>query len=434
MAKKVLLLLAIISMVAVLVPANILALKQVELTITYATGDPLTKQLTHDAVVAFMKAYPNVKFIEDLSAGTTAYADTLKVKDAVGEFPDVVEMRDTPMFVRAGKLAPLPKELYSLFESMIPVYGTVYTAPITAQYPNGILYNKKVFKANGWSENPKTYADFLKLCDKIKLSGVAPFVAGIKDIWHLGFWFGKFWVDNIGTKNPNWMADRYAGKVHFTDPDFAGGIKQLVELFTKGYAEAGFMSTTESQCPMILISGKAAMYYCGTFVFTQIMTADPSFDLGWFPLPDNAGKVKLLGGATPNGWALSTDAAKDPDKMGAFVRFVRFFFAKKQYTNFVASMNGFPTTKLRISYEVTSPAMQTILKIFPKAPKSLNWNNGVGANELPPPFRNWTYKKLQEAMIGSVTADQALKDMDAEFDRLAKDFNPSQLVPVKFNP
>ncbi|HEX7712571.1 MAG TPA: extracellular solute-binding protein [Bacillota bacterium] len=405
--------------------------KETKLTCIYATGDPLTKQLVHETIVKFMQRNPGIKISEDLSINTGAYADALKIKDSVGEFPDFVEMRDAPMFVRAEKLAPLPKELMGLYETTIPIYGTVYTAPFMAAAPNGVYYNKTFFKKNGLKE-PKTYAEFLQLCEKIKAKGVSPLVAGIKDIWHMGFLFGQFWVTDIASKNPNWIADRYAGKVHFTDADFADAMKQLVTLFTKGYVEPGYMSTTEAQCPSILVSGKVAMYYCGPHVIKQITDADPSFDLGWFPIPDAKGKVYLLGGATKDGWAISAQAAKDPAKVQAFVKFVKFFMAKPQYSKFVASGNYFPTSKQAITYKAT-PAMQSVLKAYAKAGKSLNWNQGVGANEIPPAFRNWTYKKVQEMLIGTVSVEDGLKQMDEEFDKEARDFNPTKFVPEKLS-
>ncbi|GJM76132.1 hypothetical protein HMSSN036_83480 [Paenibacillus macerans] len=50
-----------------------------------------------------MEANPQIK-IKDISETTSAaYLDWLKTKDAVGEFPDLVEMRDTEVFADAGK-------------------------------------------------------------------------------------------------------------------------------------------------------------------------------------------------------------------------------------------------------------------------------------------------------------------------------------------
>ncbi len=399
--------------------------KEVKLTMSYAGGDPLTKQLIHDIVTAFMKANPHIK-IEEFPSGSGAYTDFLKVKDSVGEFPDVVEMRDTALFVRAGKLAPLPRDIVSLFAATIPVYGADYTAPMVGLNTSGIMYNKKFFKQNGFTE-PKTYGEFLQLCEKIKAKGVAPLVIGMKDIWHIGFWFSKYWLDEIGIKNPNWIADRYAGKVKFSDPDFARAMNGLIDLFKKGYVEPGYMSTSESQCPAILISGKAAMYYFGTNVFKQLEEADPNFEYGWFFIPDAKGKFNIMGGPTSQGWALSAECAKDPAKYKAGAQFIKFFFAKKQYTYFLENMNAFPTTKAKISWNMT-PNMKKVFQYYtgPKYPKGLNWNNGAGMNELPPAFRNYTYKLIQEMSLNMYSVEEGLKKMDAEWANEVKDFNPAK--------
>ncbi len=424
MKKRVFAITGVCCLVLMLLMSNfaMAAPKEVKLSVIYAPGDPLNKQLIHESIIAFMKVNPRIKIEEDLSISQGAYADILKIKDSVGEFPDFMEMRDAPMFVRAGKLAPLPKELLGLYAKTIPIYDTVYTAPFAAMYPMGMFYDQKLFLENGWQE-PKTYGEFLQLCEKIKSKGKAPIVAGIKDIWHMGFLFSKFWVDSVGIKNQNWIAQRYAGKVHFSDADFAAGMKQLVELFTKGYVEQSFMSTTEAQCPSILVSGKAAMLYSGPFEIQQIMSADPGLELGWFPVPDAKGKINLTGGSTKDGWALSATAAKNPEKVKAFVKFVRFFMSKEQYTKYCKVSNTFPTTKWTPDYEMT-PVMKKMLTAYAKAPKALNWNQGAGFNELPPPFRNWTYKKVQEMALGMVSVRDGLKQMDEEFDKEARDFNP----------
>ena len=49
--------------------------------------------------------------------------DWLKTKDAVGEFPDLVEMRDTEVFLKAGKIAELPADLRDLFATSAEVGG-----------------------------------------------------------------------------------------------------------------------------------------------------------------------------------------------------------------------------------------------------------------------------------------------------------------------
>lgn len=402
---------------------------KVELSITYATGDTLTKEVTHNIITEFQKANPDIKILENLSISTGAYLDSLKTLNAADQMPDVFECRDTATFVRADMLQPISENLLKLVDSPIGVYGTVYTLPYVAQTPFGIIYNKALFEKDGWDQEPKTYAEFLTLCETIKKAGYAPLVAGISDIWHEGFLFGNFWANYIGNKNSNWIADRYENKVHFTDPDFQAAMDKMISLFTSGYVEAGFMSTKESQCVSVLVAEKAAMYYAGTFAFTQITEADPDFQIGWFPIPTEDGSYTLIGGSTPNGWALTKKAAQDPLKVEAFERFCTFFLSQAQYAPFCKATSQFPTTTEKMIYDVDG-VMAEVLDSYNSHKAVLNWNQGVGANELPPSFRNFAYKTFQEAMMKKSTVAQCCKALDAEWDNLTRDFNPTKLVKV----
>ncbi len=65
-----------------------------ELTLIFADGDEGFKQVVNDVVEKFNAAYPDITItIEPGNGG--AYSEFLKTKDSVGEFPDVMEMRDT---------------------------------------------------------------------------------------------------------------------------------------------------------------------------------------------------------------------------------------------------------------------------------------------------------------------------------------------------
>ncbi|MDR3191466.1 MAG: hypothetical protein LBT87_00190, partial [Treponema sp.] len=79
------------------------------ITITYATGNQLTADLMHARVEGFMRENPQVTLVEKLS-NEGSYLDAIRTLDAVGEFPDLIEMRDTPLFARAGKLGELPAD------------------------------------------------------------------------------------------------------------------------------------------------------------------------------------------------------------------------------------------------------------------------------------------------------------------------------------
>ncbi|AFH61124.1 ABC transporter substrate-binding protein [Paenibacillus caseinilyticus] len=397
------------------------AKKEVSFTLGYATGDPATKQAMADAVDAFMKANPGIKIKNISEGGSAAYLDWLKTKDAVGEFPDLVEMRDTQLFADAGKIAELPADLQGLFESIPQVNNKSYVAPIALPVPQGMIYSKKMYADAGITEEPKTYAEFITAMEKLKAKGVSPIVVGGKDIFHWGFWVNKFLIDEVFIKNPDWNAQRTAGKVSFTDEGPMRAMQEFTNLFTKGYVDKGYLSTADNQTASMLVTGKAAGLFSGPWMFDQIKQADPNFDFGWYPVPDRQGGVNVVGLPQPQGWALSSNVVKDAEKTAAIKTFIRFFFSKEQYGKYLKAVNGIPATKEKVAYEAL-PQMKEVIDMMadPQVKKSLHINGFWGENQIPPQFRNWFYKMAQEWLTKGDFGPEYMKKADAEWDNEVK--------------
>ncbi|WP_334073915.1 MULTISPECIES: ABC transporter substrate-binding protein [Paenibacillus] len=395
--------------------------KEISFTIGYASGDPAGKKAIADAIKKFMEEHPNIK-IKDLSETTSsAYLDWLKTKDAVGEFPDLVEMRDTEVFADAGKIVELPADLRDLFSTLPEVDGgKVYNAPLTLTSPQGIIYSKKAYEKAGVTELPKNWDEFIALQEKLKASGISPLVVGGKDIFHMGFWVNKFLIDQVYVKDPDWNSKRTAKEVSFTDANVVQAITDYKELFRK-YVDKGWMSTGDNQTASFLVTGKAAQLFSGPWMFTQIAEADPNFEFGFYAIPDRGGKVNVVGLPTPGGWSLSTEASKDPDKVEAIKEFIRFFFKAENYAKYLETINGIPSTKENITYNATEQ-MQTVLDIMgdPNVTKSLAINNWWGENLIPPQFRNWYYKLLQELVVKDGDVLEYMKQADTEYDNQVK--------------
>jgi raffinose/stachyose/melibiose transport system substrate-binding protein len=399
------------------------------LSMVYAGGDSLTKESIHEVVSAFEKANPGVDIAESPSIAGSSYLEYVQVLDAAGQFPDLIEMRDAPQFIRAGKLAPLPEEVAALVVDPIRFGGKVYTVSQVAQAPLGMIYNAKFFRENKLSE-PRTYAKFLELLDAIKARKATPIVVGGKDLWHLSFTFTKYYIDEVASKNPNFIADRYAGKVKFTDSPMRRALAAWAELFSPGHGwvDPGFYNVADNQTASALIGDKAIMLYSGTWMLQQIHDADPLFEIGWFPVPSPADdKINLVGGSTAQGWAMSAEAAKDPAKAKAILGFIKFFFRKDNYQNFLRRQNGIPSTTERVSYQSAVPVMGKILDIYYRtAGKQLMWNQNVGANELPPGFRDYAYMQCMELLLGARDVDSTARALDAQWESATRDFNPAK--------
>lgn len=121
-------------------------LQPVSFSIAYAAGDMATTQALKAVIAAYMQTHPHVTIKDTSEISSNAYLDWLKIKDAVGEFPDLLEMRDTEAFAAAGKIAPLPPELVELLDQPVEVFGQVWNAPLYETPPQGIIYSKRLMR------------------------------------------------------------------------------------------------------------------------------------------------------------------------------------------------------------------------------------------------------------------------------------------------
>ncbi|WP_342479974.1 extracellular solute-binding protein [Paenibacillus sp. FSL L8-0340] len=398
--------------------------RKVQFSIAYAAGDPATRQAIAAAIKSYMQLYPHVMINDVAEMSSNAYLDWLKIKDAVGEFPDLVEMRDTEAFAATDKIVPLPSDLVELFDHPPQVEGKVWNAPLFINMPEGIIYSKKAYAAAGITGLPATYDEFLDIQEKLKSSGITPLVVGGKDIFHMGFWVNKFLIDEVYAKDPDWNSKRTAGIVSFTDDNVIQAMSDFKDLFTN-YVNKDWLSTGDNETASILVSGKAAQLFSGTWMFSQIEEADPSFEYGFYAVPDRKGNINIVGLPSPSGWSLSAEAAGDPDKREAIKDFIRFFFAPEQYSSFLARLNVIPSTTDKITYN-TGEQMKAALDLIkdPKVIKSLKINNWWGSNLIPQQFRNWYYKLLQEMVVKGGSVRDYMKLADAEYDRQVKENQP----------
>lgn len=398
-----------------------------ELTYIFADGDEGAKVSMNEIVNKFNETYPDITVtIEPGNGG--AYSEFIKTKDSVGEFPDVMEMRDTAMYVRAGKLEPLPDDIVSLFRTTTEFDGNVYTAPLGGENTNGIIYNKTYFDENGWTE-PSTYDEFIELCQKIADKGdMAPLVVGGQDIWHMGFWFHKVYNDQVLSKDADFIKHCYEGTKDFSDDTFKATFEELQTIMQ--YAQEGWVSTPDAQITTFLVNDMAAMMYSGTHMFSQIAQADPEFEMGWFAIPSPDGKTRLVGGGGVGGLAISAEAAKDPDKKAA-AEFIRFFYAPENYKIYCETLSAIPSTTQAPDLDVMDVFQEVIDANGTADDLAPMWNGRVGENELPPDFRNFTYKTLIEVLQGTRDIDSACEELNKTWQVSMQSFNPITGVGIE---
>lgn len=398
------------------------------LSFVFADGDDTFKTQMNKIVDDFNAANPDITITIEPGDGGS-YSEFLKTKDSVGEFPDMMEMRDTAMYVRAGKVAPLSDDVKALFTSTVDFDGVTYTAPFSGANTMGIMYNKKYFADNGL-EIPKTWDEFITLCQTIKDKGdMSPLVVDGSDVWHIGFLYDLCYANDVLESDPDFIEECYKGEKDFSDANYQKAVTDLAEVLN--FAQDGWASTPDAQITTFFVNDMSAMMFSGTHMFSQINDAAPDFEYGWFAVPDRDGKVNLLGGGTAGGWALSAEAAKDPDKQAAFDAFCKYFFSSDVYGAYCEAMAAIPTT-VETPKMNSSEQFQAVLDALSAADYThLMWNQEVGNRELPPDFRNFTYKTCIEVAQGSRDVASASSELQKTWNVALQSFNPTTGLGVE---
>lgn len=392
---------------------------KVTLTFVYSgTRGVFTAKSTLTKIVDnFMSENPHIELRLEAS-GTRSYLDYLQMKDAMDEFPDIMEMPHAQIYADAGRIARLPDELTALVEHPVELDGAVYALPLTATVPSGFLYNKEIFQQAGIVREPQNWEEFLQACEKIQRLGIAPLSVGGKDAANIGPLLNKLVMDHVLADDPNWNAAKTRGMRSFSNSNFIAALLDLAELFKKGYIHEDWLSTSNNQTITQLLSRKAAMIYTNPTMIQSILEADPYFKIGFFMPRDRNGRLVLDTLPRPSGIAISTEAAADSEKLAAFEAFIRYFYSSENYRIYLDD-KALPATVNTVEQILSEPMSKAMSIVEKPHVKSMPMDAFWGENAMPPGFDAWFYKQIRQWLAtGTPPIEQLMNEADEEWGRL----------------
>jgi len=290
-------------------------------TLTYLTFETpsLTASSWDTSIANANKKVPGVT-IKKLVAPSTdrdAYAKQLQ---ASGQFPDLLQSITPSTLVQAGLLKPYDQTWVDA-NFLLPLgnayKGKVYIPPTNSQIIPMVFYNKTLFAKAGITAPPKTWSDFVTVCAKLKAAGITPIELGGGDPFAASMpLVGILSADVLG-KNPNWLQDRYSGKVKFTDANVQTAVAKYRTLAKNGYFEDGALGVKYADSITNFTSGKTAMYMMGSW-FLGSVPKDHADDFGSFMTPTDDGSL-VVPFAVGGSMAISAKTAA-PDKATAFAQ------------------------------------------------------------------------------------------------------------------
>jgi raffinose/stachyose/melibiose transport system substrate-binding protein len=181
------------------------------------------------------------------------------------------------------------------------IYGTTWV----------VSYNKEIFAKLNLSE-PKTYADFKALSQKLLDAGIQPIYEPISDGWHHVLWFPEN-GPRYEEATPGLAEALNLNKATFAENQtMLTALEQLKELYDAGLMGQNALSDTYADRTKALASGKVAMMLANLTLPQQIehdypeMKAD-NFGTFVIPLADNqilninpAGPTKFIYSGSPH--------------------------------------------------------------------------------------------------------------------------------------
>jgi raffinose/stachyose/melibiose transport system substrate-binding protein len=220
--------------------------------------------------------------------------NALPVQFAGGNAPAL-----TNQLYDAGQIADLETKLKELgvYDDVEPaavstvkaLYGGRFEVLPYEYNIEGVFYNKRLFAAQGVPV-PATWDEMVAAAARFAGAGVQPFAASGQQGWPLTRLISGYLFRALGPDALKAVAD---GTAKLTDPAYVKAAQAVAELGAKGYFGAGVGSVDYDTAFNQFLTGKAAMFYMGTWALTNI--ADPKQNkigadsIGFMPFPAVSG-------------------------------------------------------------------------------------------------------------------------------------------------
>ncbi|MEU8324947.1 N-acetylglucosamine/diacetylchitobiose ABC transporter substrate-binding protein [Nonomuraea sp. NPDC048881] len=330
-----------------------------------------------------------------------------------GQLQDLTPLLDAPSWDD-----PAVKVRDTIDQSVIDIgtYDGKFSVLGYVNYIHGIWYSQKVFRDNGW-EIPKTWDEFVKLCETIKKSGkMAPFTYAGK--------FPQYLYEPLLT-----MAAKIGGNevlVNIDNLEDGAWTTEAMKTAAAAWAEVGAKYLMEGTTGLDHVQTqtaqnkyKVAMLPSGSWLENeQKSTTPPDFEYGMFPIPDVTGSDKMPYGTlhTQPGENFMV-AARSANPQGG-IEYLRGMLSKKAAGDFSEMVKTVTAVKGATEGRTISPGVTSASKAVADA----------GANTVYYRWNTW-YGQLKdegiaatgELMSGGLTPEKYLERMQKKADEIKND-------------
>jgi raffinose/stachyose/melibiose transport system substrate-binding protein len=227
---------------------------------------------------------------QTVTAGTADIVTSVQPLQALPQNP--TRNNETPFqfWSTSGAFAPLNGQSFLSDYTPSAIAAETYQGKtygvVSGTYQEGVFYNKATFAKYGLSV-PTTYSQFLTVLQTLKSKGVTPMFVGLGNVGpvYLQFIYYELMIDLWYPSAPggNLATALETGAAKWTDPEFATVMNE--EKTLAQYLEPSYTGVPWESMPGDFAKGDAAMLLDGSWDLPLVQQANPSLQVGFFPLP-----------------------------------------------------------------------------------------------------------------------------------------------------
>ena len=304
------------------------------ITLTYwwwAESDvPGADKWMRQTIALFEKAHPTIQIKLDIQA-TDALISNFQAAAAAHRGPDLATQWATiPVLSQAWAGAITPLSAYVPKSEIAHWVGTsenAYAGKIWGMplYLIGIpvAYNKTLFRKAGLNPDnpPRTWAQFLSVCARLKARGILPFALGNKDASGGAWFWSTFGKGSLNSADD--IKRAVVGQTHFTDAQFTRWLTGLQTMITSGYVSNDVASVDLSNGFAPFARGKAGMTFGTDAYIVGYAKTMGEKTIGVFRAPPiGSGKLGSWYDATQSSTEMITSWSRHKHEAAMFLMFM----------------------------------------------------------------------------------------------------------------
>ena len=372
-----------------------------------------------DASKRFMALHPGVE-VEILFAGREVLGK-LRPRMIIGNPPDIVNqggdqlrpLMADGLFERLDDVLQTPaygQEAQwrdTFLDGLLDIYkqGEHYYMVPAGVFCTVFFYDIAQFETLGLKP-PKTWTEFLQLCEALKQSGIEPIAADGTETGYNIMWYEMFIGRMSNIAHIRATAFNEPG-TSWREKAFVDAARMVHELSDKGYLLKGYQGSKWPSAQMEWIQGKCALLLNGTWIPKEMQNKlPPGFRMGMFKIPVVEGYPDYDPLAQDVGaecFAIPT-GARHKELAVEFLKFV----TSAEETKYLAEIDVPCGTK-----GAPMPKSLAGLEEMLAPPHRLVENMAGITNDLSDWYRIVARNQWSDLFLGAVDPDKMCEEMDA---------------------